>query len=178
MLDQAKHALTRAIDALEPQIEAGLPIVVLEPGCLSVFRDELLQFFPEDPHAQKLSRQVLSFGEFVSSRPAPIHLSHKVFVQSHCHQKALWGAQADLEVLRGAGCEVIAPDTGCCGMSGSFGYKPEHQEASKRIASLALLPALEKAPDAIVMANGFSCREQIESLAGRPTLHLAEILTR
>jgi len=71
---------------------------------------------------------------------------------------------------------VIAPDTGCCGMSGSFGYKPEHLEASKRIAGLALLPALAKAPDAVVMANGFSCREQIESLAGRPTLHLAEVL--
>jgi Fe-S oxidoreductase len=103
-------------------------------------------------------------------------LDTRVFVQSHCHQKALWGANADLELLSSAGCEVLAPDTGCCGMSGSFGYKPEHLEASKRIAGLALLPALAGAKDAVVMANGFSCREQIESLAGRPTLHLAEVL--
>ena len=77
-----------------------------------------------------------------------------------------------------AGCEVIAPDTGCCGMAGSFGYKPQHVEASRRIAGLALLPALEAAKDAVVVASGFSCREQIESLAGRPTLHLAEAAGR
>ena len=79
-------------------------------------------------------------------------------------------------MLRGAGCEVSAPDTGCCGMSGSFGYQPQFYEASKRIAGLALLPALAAAPDAVVVADGFSCREQIESLGARPTLHLAEVL--
>jgi Fe-S oxidoreductase len=99
-----------------------------------------------------------------------------VLMHAHCHQKALWGTSADLEVLKSSGCEVIAPDTGCCGMAGSFGYRPQHAEASRRIAGLALLPALEAAPDAVVLANGFSCREQIETLARRPTLHLAELL--
>jgi len=150
--------------------------VVLEPGCLSVFRDEMRQLMPDDARAHRLSAQVFSLGELLQKRTFQTNLTTRVFVQSHCHQKALWGANADLEVLKSAGCEVIAPDTGCCGMSGSFGYKPAHLETSKRIAELALLPALAQAPDALVMANGFSCREQIESLAGRPTLHLAEVL--
>ena len=88
------------------------------------------------------------------------------------------GMKADIEVLRGAGCEVSAPDTGCCGMGGSFGYRPEFYEASKRIAGLELLPAIAASPGAAIVADGFSCREQIEGLAGRPTLHLAELLAR
>jgi Fe-S oxidoreductase len=119
----------------------------------------------------------VSLGELLHKRNFSAKATGRVLVHSHCHQKALWGAKADLEVLTAAGCEVIAPDTGCCGMAGSFGYKPEHVEASRRIAGLALLPALEGAKDAVVMASGFSCREQIEALAGRPTLHLAEVLT-
>jgi FAD/FMN-containing dehydrogenase/Fe-S oxidoreductase len=176
MLDQAKRALGRVLEVLAPQLDAGLPVVVLEPGCLSVFRDELRQLLPDDERAKRLTAQVVSLGELLENKGVKFNAPARVFVQSHCHQKALWGAQADLDLLKSAGCEVIAPDTGCCGMSGSFGYKPEHLEASKRIAGLALLPALAKAPDAAVMANGFSCREQIESLAGRPTLHLAEVL--
>ena len=100
----------------------------------------------------------------------------RVFMHGHCHQKALWGTKADLTLLEGM--DISAPDTGCCGMSGSFGYKPEHADASRRIAELALLPALGAAPDATVVANGFSCREQIETLAARPTLHIAELLAR
>jgi hypothetical protein len=176
MLDQAKRALGGVLDVLAPQLEAGVPVVVLEPGCLSVFRDELRQLLPDDARARRLSAQAVSLGEVLQRMNFRATLDTRVFVQSHCHQKALWGANADLELLSSAGCEVLAPDTGCCGMSGSFGYKPEHLEASKRIAGLALLPALAGAKDAVVMANGFSCREQIESLAGRPTLHLAEVL--
>jgi hypothetical protein len=176
MLDRAKRALTQVLDVLAPQLDAGLPVVVLEPGCLSVFRDELRQLMPDDARAARLSATAVSLGEILQKRNVKATAPSRVFVQSHCHQKALWGANADLELLSSAGCEVLAPDTGCCGMSGSFGYKPEHLEASKRIAGLALLPALAGAKDAVVMANGFSCREQIESLAGRPTLHLAEVL--
>ena len=100
----------------------------------------------------------------------------RVLMHGHCHQKALWGTAADLALLKNAGCEVLAPDTGCCGMSGSFGYRPRHAETSRRIAGLALLPALQAAPDAVVVANGFSCREQIEALGARSTLHIAELL--
>ena len=170
MLDRAKRALERVLEVLEP----GVPVVMLEPGCLSVFRDELKQLFPNDARAARL--QVFSLSEFLLRKNFKAKNSSQVLVHSHCHQKAIWGAKSDLELLKAAGCEVKAPETGCCGMSGSFGYKPQHYEASKRIAGLALLPALAAAPAAEVVACGFSCREQIEDLGGRPTLHLAELL--
>jgi Fe-S oxidoreductase len=176
MLDQAKVALERVLEVLTPQLDAGMPVVVLEPGCLSVFRDEMRQLLPRDARAERLSASVSSLAELLRRKNFTPKANGPVFVHSHCHQKALWGAGADLALLQGA--EVIAPDTGCCGMSGSYGYRPQTLEVSKRIAGLALLPALQAAPGAVVMANGFSCREQIETLAGRPTLHLAEVLAR
>jgi FAD/FMN-containing dehydrogenase/Fe-S oxidoreductase len=169
MLDEAKRALERVLEV----IPVGRQVVVLEPGCLSVFRDELKQLLPGQASR---SAQFVSLGEALKKRNFKGQASGHVFMHAHCHQKSLWGTQADLAVLKDAGAQVISPDTGCCGMSGSFGYKPEHAEASRRIAGLALLPALEKAPGAAVVACGFSCREQIESLAGRETLHLAEVL--
>ena len=176
MLDRAKGALERALEVLAPDLEAGVPIVVLEPGCLSVFRDELRQLLPGDRRAVRLASQAKSFGEVVGDLRVP-RLRSKILLHGHCHQKALWGIGADVEVLRKAGCEVLSPDTGCCGMSGSFGYRPEFYDTSKRIAGLALLPALEAQPQATVVANGFSCREQIEDLGKRRTLHLAEALS-
>jgi hypothetical protein len=172
MLERARRALERVLDAIEP----GVPVVVLEPGCLSVFRDELGQLFPDEPRAAQLALNATSLSEFLGKTDFKTEVRSRVLVHSHCHQKALWGASADLAVLEKAGCEVIAPDTGCCGMAGSFGYRPQFYDTSKRIAGLALLPALEAAPEAAVVANGFSCREQIEALARRPTLHLAELL--
>jgi Fe-S oxidoreductase len=169
MLDEAKRALQRVLEV----VPAGRPVVVLEPGCLSVFRDELRRILPGS--AQR-SPQFVSLGEFLARRNFAGQAQGRVFMHGHCHQKALWGTQADITLLKSCGNEVLAPDTGCCGMSGSFGYRPQHAEVSRRIAGLALLPALEAAPDAVVVANGFSCREQIETLGGRPTLHLAEAL--
>ena len=178
MLERARGALERALRVLAPQIDAGVPVVVLEPGCLSVFRDELKQLFPGDARARRLRELATSFAEFVANKPWRAKAGGEVLMHAHCHQKALWGTAAELEVLRAAGCRVSAPDTGCCGMSGSFGYRPEFYEASKRIAGLALAPALDAAPGAQVVANGFSCREQIEGLTGRATLHVAELLAR
>jgi hypothetical protein len=171
MLGEAKAALEGVLGVLEP----GVPVVVLEPGCLSVFRDELKQLFPRDERAKRL--QVFSLSEYLLEKNFKAEVGANVLVQSHCHQKAIWGTKDDLELLKAAGCSVSAPDTGCCGMSGAFGYKREHYEASKRIFSLALEPALAAAPGAQVVASGFSCREQIESLGARPTLHLAELLS-
>jgi len=161
---------------LTPQLERGVPIVVLEPGCLSVFRDELRQLFPHDRQAARLAGSVTSLSELLVKRQFEVKRKRRVLMHAHCHQKSLWGTAADLQVLEHAGCDVMAPDSGCCGMAGSFGYRPEFYETSKRIASLALLPALENARERIVVASGFSCREQIEALSGRPTLHLAELL--
>jgi Fe-S oxidoreductase len=155
-----------------------VPVVVLEPACLSVFRDELAQLFPDDARAAELAGRMHSLAEFLERRGyAPPRAFGRALVQGHCHQKSLWGLQAELKLLRAAGLEVEAPDSGCCGMAGSFGLRRETQAASRRIAELALLPKLRAAePDTRVVANGFSCREQIEGLAGRSTLHLAEVL--
>ena len=177
MLDRAKRSIERVLEVLAPQLDAGLPVVVLEPGCLSVFKDEIRRVLPDDPRALRLSRQSLNLAQALGGRTLP-SVNAEVLIHGHCHQKALMGMKAELAVLKDAGCRVSAPDTGCCGMGGSFGYRPEFYEASKRIAGLEVLPAIAAAPGAAIVADGFSCREQIEGLAGRPTLHLAELLAR
>ena len=180
MLDRARGALRQIVAALAPQLETGTPIIVLEPACLSVFRDELRQLLPGDPRAARLADLAVSLGELLTRRGwQPGALGGRVLVQGHCHQKALGGQALDLALLAAAGLEVDAPDSGCCGMSGAFGFKPEHFAASRKIAELALLPRVRAQPaGALVVASGFSCREQIEQLAGRETLHLAEVLAR
>jgi Fe-S oxidoreductase len=174
MLDKAKTALERILESLEPNV----PVVILEPACLSVFRDELHQLFPDDARAQELARRVHSLAEFLDARGyAPPRAFGRALVQGHCHQKALWGTAPDVKLLRAAGLDVDAPDTGCCGMAGSFGLRAETEAASRRIAELALLPRLRAAPpDTLVVADGFSCREQIEGLGARSAQHFAEVL--
>jgi len=178
LLGPARAALERVLTVLAPALEAGTPVVVLEPGCLSVFRDELGQLFPDDPRAARLAAQVRPLAAFLEARgwtPAPA--AGRVLLHGHCHQKALYGLKSEENLLRAAGYTVLAPDAGCCGMAGAFGFKPRHLEASKTIAARALLPALDAEARATpVVADGFSCREQIEDLAARPTLHLAELL--
>jgi Fe-S oxidoreductase len=171
MLGQARGALSRVLDVLE----GDAPLVVLEPGCLSVFRKELAQLFPRDPRAARLANRTRSLAEFLRERDFAPKVEGEVLLHGHCHQKALWGMKAERALL--AGLDLKTPDSGCCGMSGSFGYRPEFYDASLRIAGLELLPALERMPTARVLADGFSCREQIEALSGRPTLHLAELLS-
>ncbi|HVC10335.1 MAG TPA: FAD-binding and (Fe-S)-binding domain-containing protein [Burkholderiales bacterium] len=181
MLDQAKAALGRILVKLAPDIDAGTPLVVLEPACLSVFRDELANLFPDDARAARLARQAVSLAELLRARgwQPPARADGRALLHGHCHQKALSGTSADLALLRAAGFEAEAPDSGCCGMAGAFGFKPRHYEASKKIAELALLPKLRAAgAGTLIVADGFSCREQIEHLEGRPTLHLAEALAR
>jgi FAD/FMN-containing dehydrogenase/Fe-S oxidoreductase len=182
MLDQAKAALGRVLEALAPAIDAGSPVVVLEPGCLSVFRDELRQLLPGDARAAQLALQTMSLAQLLETRgwkPDAARGARRALVHGHCHHKALFGMQSELAQLRATGIEVEAPDTGCCGMAGSFGLKAAHFEASLRIGEQALLPAVRGAASgALIVADGFSCREQIESVTGRETLHLAEVLAR
>jgi FAD/FMN-containing dehydrogenase/Fe-S oxidoreductase len=179
MLDAARASLERVLETLAPQLERGTPVVVLEPGCLSVFRDEMAKILPDDARAARLAASATSLSEFLLQIDAPLPaIEAQVLMHGHCHQKALWGTQADSAILQRCGIEAATPDTGCCGMAGSFGYRPEFYDASKRIAGLALLPALQARPQAEILASGFSCREQIEGLAQRPTLHLAELLAR
>jgi len=158
-----------------------VPIVVLEPGCLSVFRDEMAKILPQNAAAARLAKQAVSLAEALDARgwkpPRAAPIAGRALVHGHCHQKALGGLRPDLELLAAAGIEASAPDTGCCGMAGSFGFRAETYEASLKIAGLSVLPAVRAAPaDSMIIANGFSCREQIEGLSGRTTRHLAEVL--
>jgi FAD/FMN-containing dehydrogenase/Fe-S oxidoreductase len=180
MLDRAKAALERIVAALAPEIESSIPVVVLEPGCLSVFRDELPDLLPGNACAARLARQAVSLGELLAKRGwTPGTIGGRALVHGHCHQKALGGIQPDLDLLAAAGMEVEAPDTGCCGMAGSFGFRPETYATSVKIAETGVLPRVRAASaDTLIVANGFSCREQIEGLAGRGTQHLAEVLAK
>jgi FAD/FMN-containing dehydrogenase/Fe-S oxidoreductase len=180
MLDKAKASLQKIVAALGPEIESGTPVVVLEPGCHSIFRDEMAKLLPGDAAAAKLAGLTVSLAELLEKRGwQPRHIGGRALLHGHCHQKALGGTGADLALLEAAGIETAAPETGCCGMAGSFGFRRETYATSVKIAGLALLPKVQAAaPDTLIIANGFSCREQIEDLGGRPTLHLAEVLAR
>ena len=180
MLERAREALEKIVSALAPQIESGVPVIVLEPGCLSVFRDEMAKVLPQSAGAARLAKQAVSLAEALEARnwkPPRAAAGQRALVHGHCHQKALGGMGAELALLAAAGVTVEAPDTGCCGMAGSFGYRAQTYDASVKIANLSVLPAVKaQAEETLIVANGFSCREQIEGLAGRKTLHLAEAL--
>jgi Fe-S oxidoreductase len=178
MLDLARRQLRQILEALEREIAAGLPVVGLEPSCVAVFRDELLNLFPEDEGARRLSSQTFTLAEFlVREGFAPPRASGTAIVHGHCHQQAVMGMSADRELLGRMGLDVQILDAGCCGMAGAFGFEADHYEVSLAIAERALLPAIRAAgPDALLLADGFSCREQIRQLTGRRALHLAEVL--
>ncbi len=180
MLDRAKRLLLKILDTLAPEIEAGIPIVVLEPSCAAVFRDELTNLFPDDARAQKLSRQSFLLSEFLEKKAAhfPLpKLSVKALIHGHCHHKALMKMTDEESVLRKMGIDWSAPAPGCCGMAGSFGFDQEKYDVSMAIGELELLPAVRRAPaDSLIIADGFSCREQIAQSTDRHSLHLAEVI--
>jgi Fe-S oxidoreductase len=180
MLDRAKEYLTRIMQSLGTEIDAGLPIVVLDPSCASVFRDELRGLFPKDPKAARLREQTFLLSEFLQSRAdgyKPARLQRKVLLHGHCHHKALMSLSAEEALLRSMGVELESLDSGCCGMAGAFGFEREKYEISKAIGERVLLPKVRgAAPETLIASDGFSCREQIAQLTGRRAPHLAEIL--
>ena len=180
MLDRAQALLLRILDELSPEIEAGIPIVGLEPSCVAVFRDELVNLFPHDERAQALSRQTFLLSEFFETHakdfPLP-QFSRKALLHGHCHHKSIMKMTAEEAVLCRLGVDFQSPAPGCCGMAGSFGFEAEKYDMSVAIGELELLPAVRKAPpDWLVIADGFSCREQIAQGTNRHALHLAEVL--
>ena len=184
LLSAARSYLARVLDRMAPQIDAGMPFIFLEPSCASVFKDELLDLFPNHSRAQRLSELVWLFADFLTAR-APGFVSKflngaHVLVHGHCHHKAVFGGPAsEIALLREAGATVDPIQAGCCGMAGPFGFEADKFEVSKTIAAQGLLPAVESAgATAIVVADGFSCREQIGQLAHVRALHLAEVLAK
>jgi FAD/FMN-containing dehydrogenase/Fe-S oxidoreductase len=180
MLDRAQRLLLKILDTLSLEIEAEIPIVVLEPSCAAVFRDELLNFFPQDDRAHKLSRHTFLLSEFLEKRAADFELPKlpvKALIHGHCHHKSLMKMTDEESVLQRMGIDWSAPAPGCCGMAGSFGFDKEKYDVSMAIGELELLPAVRQAPaDSLIIADGFSCREQIAQCTDRHSLHLAEVI--
>ncbi len=183
MLKTAKLLLRQIIDTLGKDIAAGIPVIGLEPSCVAVFRDELLKLFPNDEQAKRLSGLTCTLGEFLDTQAGPIvwpQFHGRAIVHGHCHQKAVMGMNSEMKILKDIGLDCTLLDSGCCGMAGSFGFKEEHYDISLAIGEQILLPKIREAAaqDALVVADGFSCREQIVQTTGRNALHTAEVLQR
>jgi Fe-S oxidoreductase len=180
MLDRARRYLQRVMDDLGPHIDAGTPVVVLEPSCASVFRDELRGLFPSHARAERLGKQTFLLSEFLEHHaPAfqPPRLERTILLHGHCHHKALMKMTDEESLLRRMGAAVTAPDAGCCGMAGPFGFDEDKFAVSMAIGERMLLPAVRKAPaDTLIVADGFSCREQIRQGTGKQAMHLAEVM--
>jgi Fe-S oxidoreductase len=181
LLDHARAYLNNVLGRMEPQIEAGLPFIFLEPSCASVFKDELPELFPNDPRARQLRENIWLLADFLAAR-APAFANDRlagtrILIHGHCHHKAVFGGpKVEVALLRQAGADVRMIEAGCCGMAGPFGFEADKFELSKTIANQQLMPAVEQAGDAIIVADGFSCREQIDQLGGRQARHFAEVL--
>jgi Fe-S oxidoreductase len=184
MLRLARRQLRRILVALRDEIRAGTPLVGLEPSCVAVFRDELAQQLPHDEDAQRLAKQSFLLSELLESQgatwnpPAFGGERRQALVQAHCHHRSVLKLDAERRVLAKLGLDFELLDAGCCGMAGAFGFeRGEHYEVSMRCGERVLLPAVRQAaPDTLIVADGFSCREQIVQATGRRALHLAEVL--
>ncbi len=179
-LDQAKRYLLRTLDRIGPQIDVGMPVVVLEPSCASVFRDELTEMLPGNARAERLRLQTYLLPEFLEKHApgwTPTQWPVEVTVQGHCHHKALMKMTAEEQVLKRMGAKATVLDSGCCGMAGPFGFEDDKFDVSQALAERVLLPAVRKAtPRTALLADGFSCREAISQNVQRHGLHLAELL--
>jgi Fe-S oxidoreductase len=179
-LGMARRRLERVLRVLRPAIQAGVPLVVLEPSCASVFRDELVNLLPNDEDAVRLSRLTCTLDELLERQGSfewP-RLRGRAIVQGHCHHKSVLGFDGERGALERLGLELAEPEPGCCGMAGAFGFEAgTHYDVAMTCGEHALLPAVRQAgTDTMIVADGFSCREQIAQATGRRALHLAEVL--
>jgi FAD/FMN-containing dehydrogenase/Fe-S oxidoreductase len=182
-LDAGRSRLLEIVAALSPLVDRGVSVVGLEPSCLLTFRDELPALFPRLSAARKLAQQAMLLDEFLIAQApqfSPPPYKGAALVHGHCHQKALAGMNNELALLKKAeGLRVEAPDAGCCGMAGAFGYDARRFDVSRRIAERVLIPTInESARDTLIIADGFACRAQIRQFCqGRRPMHLAQALT-
>jgi FAD/FMN-containing dehydrogenase/Fe-S oxidoreductase len=182
MLDLAKKMLKRVLTEMKPQIEAGTPVIFAEPSCLAVFRDELMNLFPNDKDALRLSKQSFTIAEFLQHEKLEFDLSGDatapLMFHGHCHHKSLDGEDSDRWLLSKLGDTEILK-TGCCGMAGSFGFEAgEKYDVSVAVGENDLLPKLRERKEKILIADGFSCREQVYQSLGKYPLHTAELLLK
>lgn len=180
MIDEAKSNIEQILSQLEPVLDDGLPVIVLEPSCLSVFRDEMPGLFPTDQRARQLEKSIMTLSEFIKDRGLDLpSINEDVRIHGHCHQKSCGGMGAEqgiLEKLGGKG-QVIA--AGCCGAAGAYAYHSKTAPIAKIIGENEFKPHIDKIPQQTpVVADGFSCRGQIRNVSGREAIHLAEYLAK
>ena len=184
-LDGARRQLERTMDVLAPYVEAGIPIIGVEPSCTGVLRSDLVDLFPDDPRATAIAEGTHTLAELLTA-PAPLGPGDRwqppslegleVVAQPHCHHYSVMGWDADAALLAKTGADVNAL-AGCCGLAGNFGMEKGHYDVSVQVAENALLPALREAgPESVYLADGYSCRTQATHLAGRDGIHLAQLL--
>jgi Fe-S oxidoreductase len=178
-LDQAERYLHRVLDLLREEVRAGTPIVGMEPSCLAVFKDELTGMLPHDDDAARLAHNALHWSEFFERYEIPLpRAARRALLWGHCHHKATGGMDPERWVLERMGLDVDEVSGGCCGLAGSWGFEDGKHDISIECGEQALLPAVrEAADDTVVVANGFSCKTQIEqSGSGRRALHVAQVM--
>ena len=181
-LATAKRKLRQTVRQLAPHVRAGGYVVGLEPSCTAVFRSDAPELFPDDQDVARLRDRVVTFAELLTEHTPgwePPTVRRKVVSQVHCHQHAVLGWDADSRLLKQAGAQVERLDSGCCGLAGNFGFQRGHYDVSVACAEQVMLPRLRDAlPETVVLADGFSCRTQIQELdsGGREAMHLAELL--
>lgn len=178
-LDAARRILGRTIDALEPTVERGVPVVGVEPSCTAVLRSEAVELVGGDA-AARVSAATKTLAELLNARgwEPPSLAGQRVIAQPHCHHHSVMSWTPDAQLLRAAGAEVTRL-AGCCGLAGNFGVEKGHYEVSAAVAEQHLLPAVRAAaPDTVVLADGFSCRTQLDDLADRGGIHLAQLLAQ
>jgi Fe-S oxidoreductase len=180
LLDQAKKMLRDILEQLRPQIRAGICVVGLEPSCVSVFRDEMTNLLGPDEDAKRLREQTYLLTEFLAKYAPDARwpvLHRKALVQEHCHHKSILDTSGEKKLFDELGLEYEIPDTGCCGMAGPFGFEQSHYHVAMTIGERVLLPRVREAAEStLVVADGFSCREQIAQSTGRQALHPAQVL--
>ena len=179
-LTGAKKHLTSLLSVLAPFAASGIPIVGVEPSCTAVLRDDLLDLLPEDPRSALVSGATRTLAEILSAMPAsarrlPSLEGVEIVAQPHCHHYSVMGWDTDQALLESLGARVTRLE-GCCGLAGNFGMEAGHYDLSVAVASHSLLPTLDAQPDAVYLADGFSCRTQAAQLAGRGGVHLATLL--
>ena len=178
-LDMAERYLHNVLEVLRPHIREGTPIVGMEPSCLAVFKDELTKMLPHDDDAARLERLAMHFGEFFDSYDIDVPaFDGQAILWGHCHGRATGQVSPEQKVLKKMGLEVDPVSGGCCGLAGSWGFEKGKYDISVDCGEQAILPAVRQAgPRTVVVADGFSCKTQIEQAGtGRRALHLAEVM--
>jgi FAD/FMN-containing dehydrogenase/Fe-S oxidoreductase len=179
MLDTAEMFMQRLVEVLTPYVREGTKVVGVEPSCVAAFRDELPNLLPHDEDAKRLARDTLTLAEFLVNEAGygPPRLERKALVHGHCHQKAIMGLGAEQELYEKLGLDFEVLDSGCCGLAGSFGFEREHYDVSMSVGERRLLPAVRDAdPKTLILADGFSCKTQVEHATDRRALHTAQVV--